>query len=292
MGLLLASDGFSDVCTFHERIATSCQGSLVGGVNVLPAFEDLEPDRTIREIILPELTSHCAADSLKSHKCISPHCSQPAAMFRDTCISRYGLEMLCHIMRSLIPRLGANHDDTGVDINAFNVINDESLAHFMSRAVALQQEFADAGISTASSALLKRLLKLLDPHIRIMMHSTYFVKHFGNSRRSKTNITFVECLATEIFNTLIKQGADLVNLCLHASSRRRNSPPPRNPCHPSVNRNQNSPRVAACDVSGSDTDFPADAINDDKPIVSFLQDDVSANQSDANNDDEDAFSQL
>ena len=214
-------------------------------------------------------------------------------MFRDTCISRDAPEMLCHIMCSMIPRMGANHDDTGVKFNAFDAIKGESLAHFVSRAVALQQEIADAGVNTVSNALLKRLLKILDSNRRIMMCLTVFAKRFSKSRRSKPNAIFAEHPATDLLNTLTEQGADLGNVHLQTNSNRRNPTQAKNPRQPSPSRNSHSPRVVACDATSySDVDAPDETINHEKPTVSFLQDIISNNQSDTSNDDDNTFFQV
>ena len=202
-------------------------------------------------------------------------------------------EMLCHIMCSMIPRLGANHDDTGVDINALGAIKGKSLAHFVSRAVALQQEIADAGVNTAPNAPLKRLLKILDSNSRIMMYLADFAKQFSKSCRSKPNAIFAECPATDLLNTLMEQGADLGNVCLQTNFNRRNPTQAKNPCRPSPSRNSHSPRAAACHAtSDSDVDAPSETINHEKPTVSFLQDIISNSQSDTSDDDDNTFFQV
>ena len=295
----LESDAISDVRTFYDRLATICRASLVSGAAILPKYELLQPAKTLREMILPDkgnyyysqvvalldLLSSNLADLLSNTKVISESRSKWAAMYRDTCTSRDGLDILNHILHRLVPKLGADFQDIGLTIASLDIVTGEFVSAFMTRAVAMQTTIEDAGVSTAPNALLKRLLSLLRRHPSVMFYISEFTSSFSRHQRKLPDQVYQEKPATALLEHMIDNGIDMNTARFEGN--RTNTPSTRQqtgfrrdirtdrPANNVKPRTPFTPRVAAMDMQGSRVEFDLDS--------SICQDIVEPEESDEQN---------
>ena len=224
--LVLASDAITHVKLFYQALATACQASHANSRAILPDFQDLRIDMSIRDIMMPDINSghyHEAKlfiDSVgqsiqaflrgpSKEKIIPYRKCQNVRVLLDTCMSNCGLDMLDAIMKGSIPRLGANVDILS-EITSLQIQNGETLANFVTRCSERHQTMVDSGINTISpNLLMSRMLNLLTPHSQLMPHIFELTSTFNRHQKRLPNSTFKENPVHALLTALNDSGANL-----------------------------------------------------------------------------------